>query len=70
MARARSPDGRTPELSLMVNMTGLLLYSFLGLKRRAKQCLRVRLVWVGSVLQRKPERPGEKLAFKEWVTEE
>ena len=54
-------------LSRMVNATGLMYY-FLGLERRAKKCLWVRLCWVNGWLQRKAARPGEQLLCKEWIT--
>ena len=51
----------------MVNETGLMYY-FLGLERRAKKCLWVRLCWANGTLQWKAARPGEQLLCKEWVT--
>ena len=54
-------------LSRMVNATGLMYY-FLGLERRAKKCLWVRLCWVNGALQRKAARPDEQLLCKEWIT--
>ena len=42
-------------LNRMVNETGLMYY-FLGLERRAKKCLWVRLCWVNGALQRKAAR--------------
>ena len=51
----------------MVNETGLMYY-FLGLERRAKKCLWVRLCWVNGTLQRKAARPNEQLLCKAWVT--
>ena len=54
-------------LSRMVNETGLMYY-FLGLERRAKKCLWVRLCWANGALQRKAARPNEQLLCKEWVT--
>ena len=54
-------------LGKMVNETGLMYY-FLGLERRAKQCLWVRLCWVSGTLQRKTARPNEQLLCKEWVS--
>ena len=52
-------------LNKMVNKTRLMYY-FLGLERRAKKCLWVRLCWVNGTLQRKVARPDEKLLCKEW----
>ena len=54
-------------LNRMGNETGLMYY-FLGLERRAKKCLWVRLCWVNGTLQRKAARPDEQLLCKEWVT--
>ena len=54
-------------LNRMVNKTGLMYY-FLGLERRAKKCLWVRLCWANGTLQWKAARPGEQLLCKEWVT--
>ena len=54
-------------LNKMVNETGLMYY-FLGLERRAKKCLWVRLCWVSGALQRKAARPNEQLLCKEWIT--
>ena len=54
-------------LNRMVNETGLVYY-FLGLERRAKKYLWVRLCWVNETLQRKAARPDEQLLCKEWVT--
>ena len=54
-------------LNRMVNETGLVHY-FLGLERRAKKCLWMRLCWVNGTLQRKAARPDERLLCKEWVT--
>ena len=45
----------------MVNMTGFMYY-FLGLERRAKKCLWIRLVWCLGVLTRMKERATEVLA--------
>ena len=53
-------------LNRMVNETGLMYY-FLGLERRTKKCLWVRLCWVNGTLQRKAARPDEQLLCKEWV---
>ena len=50
-------------LNKMVNATGLMYY-FLGLERRAKKCLWVRLCWANGVLQRKAARAGEQLLCK------
>ena len=54
-------------LNRMVNETGLMYYS-LGLERRAKKCLWVRLCWANGTLQRKAAGPDEQLLCKEWVT--
>ena len=54
-------------LGKMANETGLMYY-FLGLERRAKKCLWVRLCWVNGTLQRKAARPNEQLLSKEWVS--
>jgi hypothetical protein len=54
-------------LNRMVDATGLMCY-FLGLERRAKKCLWVRLCWVNGALQRKAARPNEQLLCKEWIT--
>ena len=54
-------------LNIMVNETGLMYY-FLGVERRAKKCLWVRLCWVNGTLQWEAARPGEQLLCKEWVT--
>ena len=55
-------------LNRMANETGLMYY-FLGLERRAKKCLWVRLCWANGTLQRrKAARPGEQLLCKEWAT--
>ena len=53
-------------LEVVVNMTGLVYY-FLGLERRAKKCLWVRLRWVEGHLQRKSEKADEQLRCKTWV---
>ena len=47
-------------LRKMVNMTGFMYY-FLGLERRAKKCLWIRLVWCLGVLTRMKERAAEVL---------
>ena len=54
-------------LGKMVNETGLVYY-FLGLERRAKKCLWVRLCWASGTLQRKAAMPNEQLLCKEWVS--
>ena len=54
-------------LSRMDNAMGLMYY-FLGLERRAKKCLWVRLCWVNGALQRKAARSDEQLLCKEWIT--
>ena len=54
-------------LNRMVNETGLMYY-FLGLERRAKKCLWMRLCWVNGALQRKAARLNEQLLRKEWIT--
>ena len=59
---------RAVDANRMVNETGLMYY-FLGLERRAKKCLWVRLCWVNNgTLYRKAVRPDEQLLCKEWVT--
>ena len=55
--RSRLSDGRR-----VVNATGLV-YHFLGLERRAKKCLWIRLVWCLGVLTRMKERASEVLAW-------
>ena len=54
-------------LDRMVNETELMYY-FMGLERRAKKCVWVRLCWVNGALQRKAAKPDEQLPCKEWVT--
>ena len=60
----------TPPSSLrkMVNMTGFMYY-FLGLERRAKKCLWIRLVWCLGVLTRTKERATEVLSCDAWIVD-
>ena len=52
----------------MVNMTGFMYY-FLGLERRAKKCLWIRLVWCLGVLTRMKERATEVLSCDAWIVD-
>ena len=58
---AQSGPQAVPSLRKMVNMTGFMYY-FLGLERRAKKCLWIRLVWCLGVLTRMKERATEMLS--------
>ena len=57
---AQSGPEAVPSLRKMVNMTGFMYFS-LGLERRAKKCLWVRLVWRLGVLTRMKERAAKTL---------
>ena len=59
----QSRRGAVKALEVVVNMTGLMYY-FLGLERRAKKCLWVRLRWAEGQLQRRSERTDEQLRCK------
>ena len=65
---AQSGPEAVPSLRKMVNMTGFMYY-FLGLERRAKKCLWVRLVWCLGVLTRMRERAAEALECDTWITD-
>ena len=52
-------------LRRMANMTGLMYY-FLGLERRAKKCILIRLVWEAGRIQRARER-NETLELLTWL---
>ena len=52
-------------LRRMANMTGLMYY-FLGLERRAKKCILIRLVWEAGRIQRARER-NEALELLTWL---
>ena len=52
-------------LRRMANMTGLVYY-FLGLERRAKKCILIRLVWEAGRIQRARER-NEALGLLMWL---
>ena len=62
---AQSGPQAAPSLRKMVNMTGFMYY-FLGLERRAKMCLWIRLVWCLGVLTRMKERAAEVLSCGAW----
>ena len=49
-------------------MTGFMYY-FIGLERRAKKCLWIRLVWCLGVLTRMKERAAEVLSCDAWVVD-
>ena len=65
---AQSGSEAVPSLRKMVNMTGFMYY-FLGLERRAKKCLWIRLVWCLGVLTRMRERAAEALECDTWITD-
>ena len=67
-ALAQSGPKAVPSLRKMVNMTGFMYY-FLGLERRAKKCLWIRLVWCLGVLTRMKERVAEVLACDTWTVD-
>ena len=52
-------------LRRMANMTGLMYY-FLGLERRAKKCILIRLAWEAGRIQRARER-NESLELLTWL---
>jgi hypothetical protein len=52
-------------LRRMANLTGLMYY-FLGLERRAKKCILIRLVWEAGRIQRARER-NEALELLTWL---
>ena len=52
-------------LRRMANLTGLM-YHFLGLERRAKKCILIRLVWEAGRIQRARER-NEALELLTWL---
>ena len=49
-------------------MAGFMYY-FLGLERRAKKCLWIRLAWCLGVLTRMMERAAEVLACNVWIVD-
>ena len=59
-ALAQTVPKAVPFLRKMVNMTGFIYY-FLGLERRAKKCLWIRLVWCLGVLTRMKERAADEV---------
>ena len=59
-ALAQAGPKAVPSLRKMVNMTGFTYY-FLGLERRAKKCLWIRLIWCLGVLTRMKQRAPEML---------
>ena len=65
---AQSGPQAVPPLRGMVNMTGFMYY-FLGLERRAKKCLWIRLVWCLGVLTRMKERTTEVLSCDAWIAD-
>ena len=67
-ALAQAGPKAVPSLRKMVNMTGFMYY-FLGLERRAKKCLWIRLVWCLGVLTRMKERAAEVLACDAWTVD-
>ena len=52
----------------MVSMTAFMYY-LLGLERRAKKCLWIRLVWCLGVLTRMKERGAEVLECDAWIAD-
>ena len=67
-ALAQSEPEAVPSLRRVVNATGLM-YHFLGLERRAKRCLWIRLVWCLGVLARMTERAPEVLTCDAWTVD-
>ena len=65
---AQSGPQAAPSLQGMVNMTRFMYY-FLGLERRAKKCLWIRLVWCLGVLTRMKERATEVLSCDAWIAD-
>ena len=65
---AQSGPQAVPSLRKMVSMAGFMYY-FLGLERRAKKCLWIRLVWCLGVLTRMKERAAEVLACDAWTVD-
>ena len=62
------PPQVVPSLRKIVNVTGFMYY-FLGLERRAKKCLWIRLVWCLGVRTRMKESATEVLTCDAWIVE-
>ena len=67
-ALAQAGPKAVPSLRTMVNMTGFMYY-FLGLERRAKKCLWIRLAWCLGVRTRMKEREAQVPACDAWTVD-
>ena len=67
-ALAQSGPESAPSLRRVVNATGLVYY-FLGLARRAKKCLWIRLVWCLGILTRMKDHASAALVCDAWTVD-